>query len=83
MGATTAAKLIARKRPRLYPIYDSVVVEELGLKRRLFHELRKELTENPALRALCAQLRTAAELPASISILRVFDVMTWMSTRTS
>lgn len=81
VGPTTAAKLIARKRPRLYPIYDSVVVKELGLKRRLFHELRKELTENPALRELCMQLRREAGLPASISVLRIFDVVTWMGTR--
>ena len=81
VGPTTAAKLIARKRPRLYPIYDSVVVKELGLKRRLFRELRKELTENPALRELCMQLRREAGLPASISVLRIFDVVTWMGTR--
>lgn len=81
VGPTTAAKLIARKRPRLYPIYDSVVVEELGLSNSLFHELRKELTENPALRELCMQLRREAGLPASISVLRIFDVVTWMGTR--
>lgn len=81
VGPTTAAKLIARKRPRLYPIYDSVVVEELGLSKSLFHELRKELTENPSLRELCTQLRKAAGLPASISVLRIFDVVTWMGTR--
>lgn len=81
IGATTAAKLLARKRPRLYPIYDSVVVEELGLKNTLFRELREEMQNNPDLRELCRQLGEEAGLPASISVLRIFDVVTWMGAR--
>lgn len=33
VGRTTASKLIARKRPRLYPIYDAVVGNVLGTER--------------------------------------------------
>lgn len=34
VGAVIASKLMARKRPRLIPIWDSVVAEVTGTKRR-------------------------------------------------
>lgn len=42
IGATKASKLYARKRPRLQPIYDSVVAKVLGTN-NLWEPLREEL----------------------------------------
>lgn len=77
VGATTASKLLARKRPRLRPIYDTVVAEVIG-STRLWEPLRAHLTANPELHERLVRLRHDAHLPPEISPLRVFDVVTWM-----
>lgn len=46
VGQTIASKLIARKRPRLYPIYDTVVAEVLGTKTAHLVPIRDELRRN-------------------------------------
>lgn len=51
------------------------------MKNTLFRELREEMQNNPDLRELCRQLGEEAGLPASISVLRIFDVVTWMGAR--
>jgi hypothetical protein len=80
MGATTASKIMARKRPHLIPIYDSVVGPLMGLKDSrgqwdLWHEV---LTSNTDLPERLKALRTSAGLPDRISELRVMDVVLWM-----
>lgn len=77
VGPTRASKLYARKRPRLRPIYDSVVAEVVGMK-RLWEPLRAELQVNPRLHPRLEGLRQQAQLPAEVSALRVFDVVAWM-----
>lgn len=77
VGPTTASKLLARKRPRLRPIYDSVVAEVIG-SQRLWEPLRALLTADPALHERLLHLRGEAGLTDDVSALRVFDVVTWM-----
>ena len=77
VGPTTASKLLARKRPRLRPIYDSVVAEVIG-SQQLWEPLRTLLTEDPALHERLLRLRGDAGLTGDVSALRVFDVVTWM-----
>lgn len=77
VGPTRASKLYARKRPRLRPIYDSVVAKVIGMN-RLWEPLRAELQENPGLHPRLVRLREEAQLPAEVSALRVFDVLAWM-----
>ena len=77
VGATTASKLLARKRPRLRPIYDSVVAEVIG-STQLWEPLRSLLNSDPALHERLLRLRRDAGLFEAVSALRVFDVVTWM-----
>lgn len=77
IGLTYASKLIARKRPRLYPILDSVICEQLGGGGVYLEPLRREFRDENLLQFL-RTARDAAGLPESISDLRIFDVVTWM-----
>ncbi len=77
VGATTASKLFARKRPRLRPIYDSVVAEVIG-STSIWEPLRAALVADPNLQARLLRLRDKANLPDEVSALRVFDVVAWI-----
>jgi hypothetical protein len=77
VGATRASKLYARKRPRLRPIYDSVVVKVIGTN-NLWEPLRAVLQEDVDLHPRLVRLRDETQLPDEVSALRVFDVVTWM-----
>jgi len=77
VGPTIASKLLARKRPRLRPIYDTVVAGVLG-SQLLWEPLRAHLAADPELHGRLLRLRDQANLPAAVSALRVFDVVTWM-----
>nr|WP_120491402.1 DUF6308 family protein [Corynebacterium lactis] len=95
IGPTRASKLVARKRPFLYPIYDSVVNEQLfgGVnkqedKKFLFplHEILtqgRDLTQDrdkgDDFKGALEELREMAGLPATISPIRILDVIVWMS----
>lgn len=80
VGPTTASKLLARKRPHLVPVYDTVVAAELGLvDGRLWQPLNAWLTADAqANERQLHRIRAAAGLGTDISLLRVFDVLTWM-----
>ncbi|MFC9839742.1 DUF6308 family protein [Rhodococcus sp. NPDC127530] len=79
IGQTKATKLIARKRPRLYPIWDSVVSQVLGTERSHLNPVREALrADGGALHHRLLSLREEAGLPEEISALRVFDVIAWM-----
>ncbi len=68
MGSTKASKLLARKRPRLRPIYDSVIAKATGSKDNLWEPLRLALRANDdALHHRLLRLRTDAGLPEQIS----------------
>lgn len=77
VGPTTASKLLARKRPKLRPIYDSVVAHVTGTE-QLWEGLRDTLASTPALHERLTTLRDDVGLPAEVTALRVFDVVTWM-----
>lgn len=82
MGPTKTSKLIARKRPRLVPIYDSVVKKELGLEdaRGFWQAMRAALlADERALAHRAADLRAAANLSELVTDLRVVDVVIWMT----
>ena len=82
VGATTASKLLARKRPRLRPIYDSVVASVTDCAQHQWEPLRSALAaDDRALHQRLLRLRDAAALPEAVSALRVFDVIAWMQAR--
>jgi len=74
-----ASKLLARKRPRLIPIYDRVVKTVTGGDRNYWVPLCQALQEEgKTLYHRLFRLRSEAELPHEVSPLRVFDVIAWM-----
>ncbi|MBO1755282.1 DUF6308 family protein [Allobranchiibius sp. CTAmp26] len=80
MGPTTVSKILARKRPRLIPVYDSVirthVFNNSGMQWvPLWNALR---ADDGAQQQQLVQLRASAGLPEYISPLRIFDVLAWM-----
>jgi hypothetical protein len=80
VGPTRASKLLARKRPHLMPILDSVIVKQLsldGLDKWL--ALRQALT--PETRSRIDKLAPAATDHGASrpSTLRLLDVATWMA----
>lgn len=79
LGPTTTSKIMARKRPALIPIEDSVVNRVIGLGRRDSWRLWWEAfnAEGDYLEARAAALRSEIGRP-ELSTLRVFDVMLWM-----
>lgn len=83
VGPTRASKLLARKRPLLRPIYDTIVAAELEENRFFWERLRQLLRQDD--RALYRHLLRLQEVAAqeigtirSISPLRVLDVAVWM-----
>ncbi len=77
VGPTIASKLCARKRPRLVPVYDSVIARVTDASRRQWEPLRLELRRNDLHDRLVA-LRAEAGVGDHVSPLRVYDVVTWM-----
>ncbi|MFJ6518387.1 DUF6308 family protein [Streptomyces filamentosus] len=78
-----AGKLLARKRPRLLPVYDKVVRCALGRPRPSFWlALHAALrADDYALHRQLLELRQIAGVPATVSALRVCDVAVWMGHR--
>ncbi len=78
IGPTRASKLLARKRPRLFPIRDEVVAMVLGLGREFWEPLRQALrAQDGALDSRLRRLHAGAGLAPEVSRLRVFDVLAW------
>ncbi|NEA30165.1 DUF6308 family protein [Streptomyces sp. SID13031] len=80
-SGVTASKLLARKRPRLIPIYDHQVSQlvDLGKGANWWISLHEALTAE-----LCDHLghaHKAAELGPQITPLRTLDVILWMRAR--
>lgn len=79
IGRTIATKLMARKRPRLVPIYDTVVGRVLNTVMVHRDPIREALrADGGALHTRLLRVRAAAALPDDISALRVLDVISWM-----
>ncbi len=77
VGPTIASKLCARKRPRLVPVYDSVVARVTDCHKRQWEPFRQQLRDH-GLHERLVSLRDAAGCRESLSPLRVYDVVTWM-----
>lgn len=80
IGPTTASKVMARKRPRLVPIYDSVVGPLMGLNNndtqwRTWHTA---LTDGAGLPERLTAIREKSGIGLQISELRTMDVALWM-----
>lgn len=82
LGPTTASKLLAAKRPRLVPIWDSFVEQATGLG-PLGSWWRFQYVLNEDQRHVwkwLGELRPLApNVPQSVSALRLLDVLLWMS----
>ena len=75
VGTATASKLLARKRPRLCPVSDKVVIQAVGLPGWTWEALRC-LLQDPRARAEIELLRPPTA--ASASLLRILDVAIWI-----
>lgn len=80
-SGVTASKLLARKRPRLIPIYDQQVSQlvDLGKGASWWISLREALT--PEVRDHLQRAHDVAELGPRITPLRTLDVILWMRAR--
>jgi Family of unknown function (DUF6308) len=76
VGNASATKLLARKRPRLCPISDNLVIKLVDVPGRTWDVLRCLLTD-PGARADVEALRP--EQAAGASLLRILDVALWVS----
>ncbi len=75
-----ASKLMARKRPRLIPVFDSIInAYVLGGTGVLWQPLHAALRRDEcALQNRLVNIREGAKLPDYVSALRIFDVLCWM-----
>ncbi len=79
VGRTKTSKLLARKRPALIPIWDSVIGGVTQAGDYFWEPLRQALRANDAaLHRRLLRLRDKAGLSPSVTALRVFDVVCWM-----
>ncbi|WP_329208856.1 DUF6308 family protein [Streptomyces sp. NBC_01708] len=77
-----AGKILARKRPRLLPVYDRVVRCAVGRPPSFWLALHTALCEDDAaLHRQLLELRQVAGVPQTVSALRVCDVAVWMGHR--
>jgi hypothetical protein len=82
MGRTRTSKLIAAKRPRLIPIWDSFVERATGLDTSdYWRQFQSVLTDDDhAVWTWLTDLRdVAANVPNGVSNLRTLDVLLWMT----
>jgi hypothetical protein len=78
VGEVIAGKLLARKRPRLVPIVDSVVAKALGAERGTYWETMRHCLADPGRRQRIEDLRPPHLAPSSVTTLRLLDVALWM-----
>ncbi|MFJ2960187.1 DUF6308 family protein [Streptomyces sp. NPDC087270] len=77
-----AGKVLARKRPRLLPVYDRIVRCAVGRPPSFWLALHAALREDDAaLHRQLLELRQVAGVPETVSALRVCDVAVWMNHR--
>jgi hypothetical protein len=80
IGWVTAGKLLARKRPRLIPVYDRVVRCVFAPPKNSFWTwLHEQLqADGGRLPRSLAKLHADTGLPSTVSAIRVLDVVVWM-----
>ncbi|MFD5936047.1 DUF6308 family protein [Streptomyces sp. NPDC060333] len=80
LGWVTTNKLLARKRPRLLPVYDHVVRCVVGHPGSFWLSLREApAADGSALHEQLLSLRDGVGVPATVSALRTCDVVLWTS----
>ena len=82
LGKTKTSKLIAAKRPRLIPIWDSFVEQATGLDTTdYWRQFQRVLTvDDHAIWNWLTELRAhAPNVPPGVSNLRILDVILWMT----
>jgi hypothetical protein len=79
VGRTTTSKLVARKRPRLVPVQDTVTMAALGEPTKFTEPLREKL--RAGLHTELIALRQESAIPSEVTALRVLDVLLWMAFR--
>ncbi|MGW3895701.1 DUF6308 family protein [Micromonospora profundi] len=78
VGTTIASKLLAQKRPRLRPIWDTVVAAVTDTVSAQWEPLRVALrADDFAAHRRLLRLRDAVQLPGEVSALRILDVIAW------
>lgn len=77
IGPTRVSKLLARKRPRLLPILDAVVVGYLQLPPNGQWELMRDALKDPGLRGAIDAMAPASTKNVPTT-LRILDVAIWM-----
>ena len=81
IGETKASKIMARKRPQLIPIYDSVVGPLMGLPKNSVGQWKKwhsALTDGTGLPQRLQEMRRVSGVSDPICDLRVMDIVLWM-----
>ena len=88
MGPTRISKLMARKRPKLIPILDSVTQDALGLSnndrwKHVYILMRDAVVhkELMAIQELACQLSPKIFKLKDLSLIRVLDICVWMEHR--
>jgi hypothetical protein len=81
VGPVTAGKVLARKRPRLIPVVDSVVLRALkhpgtGYWRDLRHHLQ---ADDHRLHGFLTGVLCDVRLDGRVSVIRAFDVLVWLT----
>ncbi|GAB2722833.1 DUF6308 family protein [Arthrobacter bambusae] len=80
IGPTTASKILARKRPRLLPIFDTVIRDVVGRDNtrdqwRNWHAL---LTDGAGLPERLERIHKLSTVKQPLTHLRIMDVVLWM-----
>jgi hypothetical protein len=79
IGPVVAGKLLARKRPRLIPIVDSVVADVLRWDENSYWRNFRSCLRDETLRRAIERLRRPAGVPDSVvPTVRLLDVAIWM-----
>lgn len=81
MGETRTSKLLARKRPRLIPIYDSIVGPLMELETGSLGQWKRwhtALTDGTGLPQRLQEIRRVSGISDPISDIRVLDILLWM-----
>ena len=78
-GYVRAGKLLARKRPRLIPVWDSVVKDFFDTPGAVWASFRHCLADDDRRQSLAALLPPS--WPQEMSLLRFIDVAAWMHRR--
>lgn len=84
VGQTTASKILARKRPHLIPIYDSVVAGATGLRSSANHWTRWHTAFHGQGGQRGLDLLREIRIESGqihLSLLRVLDIVIWMDRR--